>query len=231
MDTCSPAGTDRLLPERTVAGLHPALFKKLPALDHSTPILDLGCGSGAWLERLAVAGFNDLHGVEADLSQFRSRHARCYQANLDFDPDLGLGAKKFGLITAIELIEHLENPGRFFYHVSRYLADDGYLLLTSPNIHSVLCRFRFLITGKLKQFDEKGDQTHIYPIFLPTLERILPRYGLEICEKWPYPLDGSSLTSRRALKFLAGLLGKVLPNPDPGDILCLLIRRKQTGQL
>jgi hypothetical protein len=143
--------------------------------------------------------------------------------------DLDLGDKKFGLITAIEVIEHLENPGWFFSSVAKYLEDDGYFIMTTPNIHSVLCRFRFLLTGKLKQFDEKGDPTHIYPVLLTALERVLRRYQMGIVKKWSYPADGGSITSRPVLKIAAAILGAILPNPDPGDVLCLLIQKKQNN--
>ena len=216
------------LVERTIGGLHRSLLKKImniTEIGYNTPILDIGCGTGAWLESLAYKGFRDLQGVDVDIKQFGTDMATCSQVNLDIDDDLDIGNKKFGLITAIEVIEHLENPGRLFYLVNKHLDEKGYFLMTTPNIHSVLCRFRFLITGKLKQFDDKGDQTHIYPVLLTALERILPRYQLEIEKKWPYPSDGGSITSRKLLVVTANILSLVLTNTDPGDVLCMLIRK------
>jgi 2-polyprenyl-3-methyl-5-hydroxy-6-metoxy-1,4-benzoquinol methylase len=209
--------------ERTVPGLHQALIQAIPQLSYNTPILDIGCGTGAWLQRLAEQGFSNLHGIDQDLAQFQTSKATCSQANLDYD-DLGLGKQEFGLITAIEVIEHLENPGRLFYHVSKHLAPDGYLLITTPNIHSVGCRLRFLVTGNLKSFDTKGDPTHIYPVLLTALNRVLPRYSLKLVQKWGYPSKGS-LISRPSTKFLANLLEFIFPNSDPGDTLCLLIQK------
>lgn len=215
--------SENQLVERTVAGLHEALVQSIPQLSYDIPVLDIGCGTGAWLERLATMGFSQLYGVERDIKQFRTDKATCSQANLDFD-DLGLGDKKFGLITAIEVIEHLENPGRLFYQVSRHLDKQGYFLLTSPNIHSVSCRFKFFITGKLASFDEKGDPTHIYPVLLDCLNRILPRYSLEIVRTWGYPAKGS-IIYRPATNIISSLLELFLPHEYPGDTLCLLIRK------
>lgn len=211
------------LEERTVEGLHEALIQSLPNISHDTPILDIGSGTGAWLERLANKGFCCLYGIDQDVAQFQTNKATCLPANLDYD-DLGLDDKKFGLITAIEVIEHLENPGRLFYHVAKYLTPDGYLLVTTPNIHSVGCRLRFLLTGNLKSFDSKGDQTHIYPVLLTALNRILPRYSLKIVKKWGYPSKGS-LISRKSTQMLVNLAELFFPNPDPGDTLCLLIQK------
>ncbi len=218
--------------EHTIGGLHEFLLKevlKIPKIRQDTPILDIGCGTGAWLETLAYNGFRDLVGIDVDTNQFGTDVATCSKVNLNIDANLGLEDKKFGLITAIEVIEHLENPGRFFNHVTKHLDEDGYFLMTTPNIHSLLCRFRFFITGKLKQFDDKGDKNHICPVFLTILERILPRHQLEIEKKWHYPLDGVSITSRKSLIVMAAILSMLLPNTDPGDVLCLLIRKQRAA--
>jgi 2-polyprenyl-3-methyl-5-hydroxy-6-metoxy-1,4-benzoquinol methylase len=212
------------LPERAIAGLHSALVQCLPEISHATPVLDIGCGTGSWLERLATAGFRCLHGIDLDAEQFQASDASCSEANLDFE-EIDLGEQKYGLISAIELVEHLENPGRLFKLVSRYLDKDGYFLLTTPNIHSLRCRLKFFLTGQLASFDEKGDQTHIYPVLLTSLQRLLPRYSLEIMKSWSYPEKGS-LVFRRPIKMMSAGLGLILPNQVPGDTLCMLIRKR-----
>lgn len=212
------------LRERTISGLHDDIASSLPILRHDTPVLDIGCGTGAWLERLANIGFNQLHGIDLDIKQFGTQKATCSQANLDFD-DLGLGDRKFGLITSIEVIEHLENPGRLFYHVAKHLDKNGYFLLTTPNIHSVSCRLKFLTTGKLASFDEKGDQTHIYPVLLNCLNRILPRYSFEIAKQWGFPNQGSFIY-RPSTKLLSSILEFLVPSETSGDTLCMVIKHK-----
>ena len=218
--------TDDLV-ERTLQGLHQALVNRIPAIDRNGPVLDVGCGTGAWLHRLGALGFTDLHGIDLDTSHFAADRATATQANLDYD-DIGLGSRKFSLITAIELVEHLENPGRLFYHVSRHLEDDGIFIMTTPNIHSALARMRFFVTGNLKQFDIKGDPTHIYPVLLTSLERVLPRHGLAILNRWNFPEYGS-ITSRFSTKMAAKLARFVVPDPDPGDILCMMIGKFNPG--
>lgn len=212
------------LTERTIGGLHDSLVYMLPKMSFDTPVLDVGCGTGAWLERLATHGFHELHGIDRDVSQFRAGRATCLQANLDQD-EVNLHGSKYGLITAIEIIEHLENPGRLFMLASNHLDKDGYLLLTTPNIHSVACRLKFLITGKLASFDENGDPTHIYPVLLTSLERLLPRYSLKIVKKWGYPSRGS-LIYRNSAVFLAELISAFVPNVERGDTLCCLIHKQ-----
>ena len=219
------------LAELTLAGLHEALAATLaqtPGINLRTPVLDLGCGSGAWLARLARQGFTNLRGVDSGsmVPITPSSAYVCSQADID-DPDLRLGEARFGLITAIEVIEHVENPGHFLGHVRRYLARDGYLLLTTPNVHSVRARVRFAITGKLAGFDRTNvpfEPTHIYPVFITCLDRLLPRYGLETVRRWTYPPVGGS-GSRLAARMAAALLASVFPNEYPGDLLCVLARQ------
>jgi SAM-dependent methyltransferase len=225
------------LAELTMAGLHEALLVKLAnvsGIGLSTAILDLGCGSGAWLARLARHGFTDLRGVDngSMVPMAAGSGYTCSQADLD-NSDLGLGDAKFGLITAIEVLEHMENPGHLLGHVRRHLAADGYFLLTTPNLHSVRARVRFAVTGKLAGFDRTNvpfEPTHIYPVFITCLDRLLPRYGLETVQRWTYPPVGGS-GSRLAARMVAALLASVFPNQYPGDLLCVLVRqmKPQTG--
>jgi SAM-dependent methyltransferase len=229
-------GCDRLLPELALPGLHEALVERVLQLSEigpATPILDIGCGSGAWLARLARHGFKRLHGVDNQsfttfpLADETGGVFSCSYADLDNDPDLGLGTATFGLITTIEVIEHVHNPGRFLGHVARHLADNGYFLITTPNLHSVRARLRFALTGKLQGFDPTdapADPTHLYPVFLTCLDRLLARYQLKTVERWTFPPRwgaGTRLTRRLA----AGMLTTVLPNHLAGDLLCVLVRR------
>lgn len=214
--------------ERSVSGLHVNLVSKLPmSLSRQGRILDLGCGTGAWLERLSDNGFENLHGVDADTEQNVGIRATVTQANLDtagWEKKLG----SYDLITAIEVLEHLENPGQFLTQVAHLLNDNGQLLLTTPNVHSVICRLRYLALGKLKQFDDKGDPTHIYPVFAENLEKLLLRRGLEIKRLWGYPENGDSLTSRPITNLAGRLLGAILPQRVGGDVLCALIGKRGT---
>jgi len=214
-----------LLPERTVSGLHASLIGRIPrTINQISPILDLGFGSGAWLQRLSESGFLDLTGIERDTSVIQSRVGKHVIADLD-SRGWRVPGKRFVLITAIEVIEHLGNIGSFLEEAKKVMADDGWMLLTSPNIHSLSVRFRFLLTGDLKQFGSVGDTTHLFPIVLGTFPRLLERYGLELVEYWGYPEDGRTITSRSFVNWGMRLFRLFLPEHVPGDVICMLIRR------
>ena len=212
------------LEEFTVTGLHNYLQAEIVAVPRSAVVLDLGCGSGAWLARLRRLGFEDLWGIDVGTPPRVEGYA-FIQANLNLvQPDLG--QKKFGLITLIEVIEHLENPGPVLSLIAGHLDDGGIAIITTPNIHSLRCRLRFMLTGRLPSFDQKGEPTHITPILLPAFQKVVSRYGLEINHACTYPAK-SSLVFSRAVCGAAAMLRPFLADPLPGDSLCLTLRSRK----
>jgi len=52
---------------KTMPGLHDDVLAHLPDLPIVSTILDVGCGTGAWIRRLAVRGYTNIFGIERDL--------------------------------------------------------------------------------------------------------------------------------------------------------------------
>lgn len=200
--------------ERAVSGLHESLATCIAEIPKSTPVLDLGCGSGAWAARLRSLGFTDVSGVDL--------HPPTGFIRADLNDKLDLD-RTFGLITAIEVIEHLGNPGNLLASAAEVLAPDGVFLLTTPNIHSLRARLRFALTAKLPSFDEKGDPTHVTPVNVFGLQRMAERHGLLIEKSWTYPARGS-LIFGRAIRSAAAIARIALPDPLPGDNLAVLLK-------
>lgn len=217
--------------ERANAGLHPHILHRITALvpDKSLRILDVGCGTGVMLGKLAALGYSNLHGLDIAPPDQRMAGVSFTACDLD-DCKTPFEASSQDLIVSVEVFEHIENLGSLLAEIARVLTQDGWLLVTTPNIHSIEARLRFFLLGRLKQFDAIGDPTHITPVFLHPFKRLLRRHDLELVEAWGHPLDGHSPTSRRVLRWASGLLKWVgLPASIPGDQLCMLIRRVRSG--
>ena len=113
----------------------------------------------------------DAEGFEANLPH----------VSLDFDhsnfaADLGPGL--FHIVTAIEVIEHVESPIGFLRNVRMLLAPGGVGVVTTPNVDSLPARIKFFLVGKIRTMDERGEPTHISPVFFDLLCRqFLPRTG------------------------------------------------------
>ena len=216
-------------PRTSTPQLHPHVAAKVRALaaDPDTRILDLGCGSGALLERLAEMGYQQPTGVDIR-PPAATAAIRYEQADLDlFRLDAADGS--FDLALAVEVIEHIENPGLFLAELARFLRPGGLALFTTPNLHSAQAKLLFALGDRLKQFDAKGDPTHITPIVLFPFTRLLNRHELTLLESWGFPLDGSSPTSRPAMQLAAWLVRPLLRRSVQGDNLCLLVQRSGAG--
>src|ERR1051325_702042 len=182
----------------TNRGLHEFLAHRVlvPYTRQGVQAVDLGTGPGAMAARLSAMGCDvlaadrDAHGFEAKVPH----------VTVDFDqPDFAsqLGPGSFGLITAIEVIEHVESPIGFLRNVRNLLTVGGVAVLTTPNVDSLPARTKFLLRGKIRTMDEQSEPTHISPIFLDLLRRqFLPRVGLRLREHLLFPPNGYQLTRK-----------------------------------
>jgi len=216
------------LTERANGGLHEHIAQKLSkySLSNDMPLLDVGTGTGAFLLRLKKAGYSNLFGVDIAVPKIQIDGVSFFELDLDTGlmpfPDSSIM-----MITCIEIIEHIENQGHFIKELVRILKPEGILIITTPNVHSLEARIRFLLNGKLKQFDEKGDPTHIAPLFLFPFTKILDRYNLSITEAWGFPIDGSSPSSRWLLRFVSKMLSCIgFRSKVSGDQLCMRLQKK-----
>jgi SAM-dependent methyltransferase len=200
-----------LLKQRTIAGLHDFVADKVlrrcsPA---GGPALDLGAGSGALAVRLRGLGWEVL-AADINMPEYKA-DVPFVELNLN-QPDFAaqLGERKFGLVTAFEVIEHVESPIGFLRNVGRLLKPTGLAVLTTPNVDNAPARLKFLLTGKLRMMDENSDLTHISPIFWDLFQRqYLQRVGLTLMERHVYPTNGYKVTRPRyawAVRALGWLL-------------------------
>ncbi|HTP40142.1 MAG TPA: methyltransferase domain-containing protein [Steroidobacteraceae bacterium] len=219
------------LQERTAgAGLHEHAAARVQQIEprRDARIVDLGCGTGAFLARLNARGYVNLTGI--DICPPRSTAQISFLA-ADLDQlKLDLGDSSVDLFSAIEVFEHVENIGSLLDEISRLLRPGGKLFITTPNVHSLEARTRFFLADNLKQFDAKGDPTHVMPLFLFTFRRIVAGHGLSIIDSWGFPEDGSSPTSRGTLRvFVKALRLLGLKDSPAGDNLCLLLEKCARG--
>jgi 2-polyprenyl-3-methyl-5-hydroxy-6-metoxy-1,4-benzoquinol methylase len=157
---------------------------------------DLGAGPGAMAARLRSLGC-DVLAVDRDSTGFE---AEVPHISLDFDqPDFAsqLGRASFSLVTAIEVIEHVESPIGFLRNVGRLLSPGGVGVLTTPNVDSLPARSKFLLRGEIRAMDERSEPTHISPVFFDLLQRqFLPRAGLRLRAHLVFPPNGYQLTRK-----------------------------------
>jgi SAM-dependent methyltransferase len=218
------------LREKTLPGFHSFLEREVISRlygGRDISVLDLGCGSGAWLQRLRNRGLVALYGLDRSAPQLDGY--KMNSADLEEDnwiPDGWPG--QFDLITMIEIIEHVQNPFKVLAKVRSLLSDGGRILITSPNIYSLRSRTRFLLNAKMPAFERCTkspiEEDHLHPIVLEAFKRkVVAPLDLQIERLWTYSADGSI---RRVAKVIIGVLRLLLKDELPGDTLCLLLKRK-----
>lgn len=110
-------------------------------------VLDIGCGYGFLMEYFLYNGFQNVYGVDIDPGQV----AVCVKKELKVDESHNLieylSEKKFDIITATDVIEHLTEEERHLYLKAIYnsLNTDGIFICTVPNANSLISsRFRYI---------------------------------------------------------------------------------------
>jgi 2-polyprenyl-3-methyl-5-hydroxy-6-metoxy-1,4-benzoquinol methylase len=187
-----------MLHTTTNSGLHDFVGERVLARYARAGVraADLGAGPGAMAARLQSFGC-DVVAVDRDANGFE---AQLPHTSLDFDqPDFAsqLGKASFGLVTAIEVIEHVESAINFLRNIGRLLGPGGVAVLTTPNVDSLPARSKFLLKGKIRTMDEHSEPTHISPVFFDLLQRqFLPRAGLRLREHLVFPPNGYQLTRK-----------------------------------
>ena len=98
--------------------------------------LDVGCGAGLLCEPLARLGAA-VTGIDAAPENIAAAAAHAAGSGLAIDyrsADVGeLGLSGFDLVTSMEVIEHVADKPAFIAALAAALADDGLMVLSTPN--------------------------------------------------------------------------------------------------
>jgi SAM-dependent methyltransferase len=169
-------------------------------------VLDMGAGEGALSQRLRDLGFARLTAWELDPERFRVEAIPVEAVDLEAPfPESARG--RFDLATAVEVVEHLENPYAFFRQTAEVLTGRGIAIVTTPNVESARSRLRFLRTGEFRWFGESEylDWGHIQPLSSWELDKALRQSGLKVLER-SYNLRDALLVYDPGLRRVLGSL-------------------------
>ena len=137
-------------------------------------LLDFGCGSGQFLARMSKLGWK-VWGI--DMGKQAVQRARLIHGlNVSHGtlPGTELPQKKFEVITAWQVLEHLTDPIKTLWVLGQHLARDGRLVLTVPNQGGWAAQFfgPYWISWDLPR--------HLLHFTAQTLPVMLEKAGLEV---------------------------------------------------
>lgn len=94
-------------------------------------VLDVGCGAGNMIHHLARLG--RVQGIEVDARPVRIAQARGYDVRLgDATQKIPFPDVSFDLVTALDVIEHVDADEKILQEARRVLRPGGHLLITTP---------------------------------------------------------------------------------------------------
>ena len=129
-------------------------------------VLDLAAGSGAMCRRIKDLGFNPT-GTDLIEEKFQLHGEVPFFAFDLNDPLPGEMVEKFDCVTALEMIEHLENPRHLLRQCFAALRPGGTLVVSTPNIESPISLAQYIRTAEFRWFSEEYYRIkygHITPI-------------------------------------------------------------------
>lgn len=148
----------------------------------TSPILDIACGRGEWLELLKENGFIS-KGVDLNLAAIE----QCHKNNLEAIEDDAFAHMRrlpnatYGMVTAFHFVEHLSFHEliKFFDESIRVLIPGGMIIFETPNPENISVGSNTFYM----------DPTHRNPLPAPVLEFIAKERGfadIEVVKLNPY---------------------------------------------
>lgn len=168
--------------------------------------LDMGCGAGLLAEPLARLGAR-VTGVDAAIENVAVARHHAEGQGLAIDYRQGgveaLVGERFDLVTSMEVIEHVTDPGAFIAGLAAVLAPGGLMILSTPN-RTPLSRLAMITVGEGLGMVPKG--THDWSKFLTPdeLTALVEKAGLKVVDVRGLgfsPARGFVLSDSKALDY------------------------------
>ena len=197
-------------------------------------VLHLGCSDAPWTESRAAQGkllhqhlipvASRLTGVDTDAESIEVMREKFGMEDLhvmnaeELHPEAVGGT--FDLVLACDVLEHLDNVGAFVGSCKRVLADEGRLVITTPNAYAVK---RFIGAALLGVEHVHADHT---AYFSPsTLAQIALRHDLEVTDTYGFMWSNPTARNRWANR-ISRLAMAAVRRPALADELAILARRR-----
>ena len=149
--------------------------KIIELIGKNKKVLDVGCFEGILSEKMKQNNCTVV-GVEIDVDAAKKAKTYCEELIIGDVEMIQLNPKfenYFDIIVFADILEHLTNPLAVLKRFKRYLNDDGYVIISLPNIANWKIRLQLLLgnfeyddygildSGHLRFFNEKNTKKMI----------------------------------------------------------------------
>lgn len=145
-------------------------FRMLKPLLLNRTLLDFGCGAGGFLN-LAKTVASEVAGVELEkrVTEYWGTHLEVHSGldNLD---------KKFEIVTAFHVVEHLNDPREVLRQLGHCLAHGGRLIVEVPNADDAL--LTLYQSNEFQRFTYWSQ--HLFLFNIQTLQMLVQQAGLRL---------------------------------------------------
>lgn len=161
--------------------------KILNLIQPGKKVLDVGCASGYLAEKLAKKGC-EVFGIEIDKKAAQEARKYCQKvinADVELIKELPFPEKFFDVIVLSDILEHLKRPDLVLIKFKKYLADDGLVIASIPNIARIEIRLK-LALGKF-YYQESGilKKDHLRFFTLASAKKLFQETNFKIAKIEP----------------------------------------------
>jgi len=227
----------RNLPIFAAPGLHELAAERLAAVlpPAGAQVLELGAGAGAMSLRLKDRGYAM---TASDLNEGSFEPEGIPFVALDLNHAFAERLQaRFDAIVALELVEHLENPYHFFRQARETLENNGFLMVSTPNLANPVSQAMFVTRGNFQWFgdNEYKVEGHITPMMPSVLQRCWTEAGFTC--RWEGsvgdPMRMLDPKVDRRLRWIAKFLGAVTRTPEAlrGEVYLAVLQASDAGNI
>lgn len=204
------------------------IIKNINEKVHFKKSLDVGCADGSFSKKLKDDFGFSVFGLDISESAVRLANANGVMAKVhNLENELPFQNNTFDLIIACEIIEHLYDTDFFISELKRVLRKDGVLILTTPNLVSLVNRIK-IVFGAYPSFVPEyriGGAGHIRAYTIPVLKEQLKSHGFTLVltssPNIAFPMANKIMP--QILKRIAMKLGDYFPNI--GSHMIVVVRK------
>lgn len=146
----------------------------------NSSILDIGCGTGRTLLKLANSGFNNLQGIDPYIGEDISYKLKTTTVNI-YKRAIEELEGSYDVITLNHVMEHLANPHQALESIAKVMTEKSTLVLALP----ITSNFTWKHYG-IKQYQLIDAPRHLFIYSIDSLRQLGEQHGLELVEAKPY---------------------------------------------